>query len=140
TVTRNYGATAAEKASELILHLAIATVSVTLLIGLFLGWREAVIVLGAVPATLGLTLFIGYAMGSTLHRSTPFALAFSTGILVDDATVVVETIYLHMQMGARTAEAAAVEGVEAVGNPTILATFRVIAAILRMACVSGLMG
>ncbi|MHB1168283.1 MAG: efflux RND transporter permease subunit [Longimicrobiales bacterium] len=140
TVTRNYGETAAEKASELILHLAIATVSVTLLIGLFLGWREALVVFVAVPVTLGLTLFVYYAMGYTLNRITLFALIFSIGILVDDAIVVVENIYRHMAMGDRTPEVAAVEGVEEVGNPTILATFTVIAAILPMAFVSGLMG
>ena len=139
-VTRNYGETAAEKASELILHLAIATLSVTFLIGLFLGWREALIVLVAVPVTLGLTLFVYYAMGYTLNRITLFALIFSIGILVDDAIVVVENIYRHMRMGGRSPEVAAVEGVEEVGNPTILATFTVIAAILPMAFVSGLMG
>jgi len=139
-VTRNYGETAAEKAAELILHLAIATVSVTLLIWLFLGWREAVIVLVAVPVTLGLTLFAYYAFGYTLNRITLFALIFSIGILVDDAIVVVENIYRHMQMGDRSPEVAAVEGVEEVGNPTILATFTVIAAILPMALVSGMMG
>ena len=140
TVTRNYGATAAEKAGELILHLAIATLSVTFLIGLFLGWREAIVVLVAVPVTLGLTLFVYYAMGYTLNRITLFALIFSIGILVDDAIVVVENIYRHMKMGDRSPEVAAVEGVEEVGNPTILATFTVIAAILPMAFVSGLMG
>jgi multidrug efflux pump subunit AcrB len=139
-VTRNYGETAAEKASELILHLAIATLSVTILIGLFLGWREALIVLIAVPVTLGLTLFVYYALGYTLNRITLFALIFSIGILVDDAIVVVENIYRHMKMGDRTPEVAAVEGVEEVGNPTILATFTVIAAILPMALVSGMMG
>jgi multidrug efflux pump subunit AcrB len=140
TITRNYGETAAEKARELILHLLIATVSVTVLIGVFLGWREALVVLVAVPVTLGLTLFVYYAMGYTLNRITLFALIFSIGILVDDAIVVVENIYRHMKMGDRPAEAAAVEGVEEVGNPTILATFTVIAAILPMAFVSGLMG
>jgi multidrug efflux pump subunit AcrB len=140
TVTRNYGDTAAEKAQELILHLLIATVSVTLLIWLFLGWREAVVVLVAVPVTLGLTLFVYYAFGYTLNRITLFALIFSIGILVDDAIVVVENIYRHMQMGDRLPDVAAVEGVEEVGNPTILATFTVIAAILPMAFVSGLMG
>ncbi|MBR9988894.1 MAG: efflux RND transporter permease subunit [Gemmatimonadetes bacterium] len=140
TVTRNYGATAAEKAGELILHLAIATLSVTFLIGLFLGWREAIVVLVAVPVTLGLTLFVYYAMGYTLNRITLFALIFSIGILVDDAIVVVENIYRHMKMGDRAPDVAAVEGVEEVGNPTILATFTVIAAILPMAFVSGLMG
>ncbi len=139
-VTRNYGETASEKASELILHLAIATLSVTVLIGIFLGWREAVVVLVAVPVTLGLTLFVYYALGYSLNRITLFALIFSIGILVDDAIVVVENIYRHLVMGDRDPETAAVEGVDEVGNPTILATFTVIAAILPMAFVSGLMG
>jgi multidrug efflux pump subunit AcrB len=140
TETRNYGETASEKASELILHLAIATLSVTLLIWLFLGWREAVVVLVAVPVTLALTLFSYYALGYTLNRITLFALIFSIGILVDDAIVVVENIYRHLQMGLKPPAEAAIEGVDEVGNPTILATFTVIAAILPMAFVSGLMG
>ena len=140
TVTRDYGETAAEKASELILHLGIATLSVTILIGIFLGWREAVVVLVAVPVTLALTLFVYYALGYTLNRITLFALIFSIGILVDDAIVVVENIYRHLKMGDRRPEVAAVEAVDEVGNPTILATLTVIAAILPMAFVSGLMG
>jgi multidrug efflux pump subunit AcrB len=140
SVTRDYGETAGEKAEELILHLIIATLSVTLLVGLFLGWREAVVVLVAVPVTLALTLFVYYALGYTLNRITLFALIFSIGILVDDAIVVVENIYRHMVRGDRTPEVAAVEGVDEVGNPTILATLAVIAAILPMAFVSGMMG
>ncbi|HEU4569610.1 MAG TPA: efflux RND transporter permease subunit, partial [Gemmatimonadales bacterium] len=139
-VTRNYGETAREKANELILHLLLATASVTLLIGIFLGWREALVVLVAVPVTLALTMFAYYAFGYTLNRITLFALIFSIGILVDDAIVVVENIYRHLQLGGRPAETAAIEGVDEVGNPTILATFTVIAAILPMAFVSGLMG
>ena len=139
-VTRNYGETASDKATELIQHLGIATLSVTLLIWLFLGWREAVVVLVAVPVTLALTLFAYYALGYTLNRITLFALIFSIGILVDDAIVVVENIYRHLLMGGKDAETAAIEGVDEVGNPTILATFTVIAAILPMAFVSGLMG
>ena len=139
-VTRNYGETAADKAAELILHLLIATISVTLLVGFFLGWREAIVVLVAVPVTLALTLFAYYALGYTLNRITLFALIFSIGILVDDAIVVVENIYRHLQMARGTAEAAAIEGVDEVGNPTILATLAVIAAILPMAFVSGMMG
>ncbi|MEX0909071.1 MAG: efflux RND transporter permease subunit, partial [Gemmatimonadaceae bacterium] len=139
-VTRDYGETAGEKAKELILHLLLATASVTLLVWFFLGWREAVIVLVAVPVTLSLTLFAYYVMGYTLNRITLFALIFSIGILVDDAIVVVENIYRHFQKGDRSPEAAAIEAVDEVGNPTILATFTVIAAILPMAFVSGLMG
>ncbi len=139
-ITRDYGETAAEKARELMLHLGLATLAVTLLIGLFLGWREAMVVLVAVPVTLALTLFVYYALGYTLNRITLFALIFSIGILVDDAIVVVENIYRHLRMGDREAAVAAVEAVDEVGNPTILATFTVIAAILPMAVVSGMMG
>jgi len=140
SVTRDYGETAGEKARELMLHLLIATVSVTVLIWVFLGWREAVVVLVAVPVTLALTLFVYYALGYTLNRITLFALIFSIGILVDDAIVVVENIYRHLRMADRSPEVAAIEAVDEVGNPTILATFTVIAAILPMAFVSGLMG
>jgi multidrug efflux pump subunit AcrB len=140
TVTRDYGETAAEKAQELILHLLLATLSVTLLVGVFLGWREALVVLVAVPVTLGLTLFVYYALGYTLNRITLFALIFSIGILVDDAIVVVENIYRHLKLARSAPDVAAVEAVDEVGNPTILATLTVIAAILPMAVVSGLMG
>ena len=139
-VTRDYGETAGEKARELMLHLLIATLSVTALIWVFLGWREALVVLVAVPVTLALTLFAYYALGYTLNRITLFALIFSIGILVDDAIVVVENIYRHLRMGNRPPEEAAIAGVDEVGNPTILATFAVIAAILPMAFVSGMMG
>ncbi|CAN5909316.1 efflux RND transporter permease subunit [soil metagenome] len=139
-VTRDYGETAGDKASELILHLVIATLSVTVLIWIVLGWREAAVVLVAVPVTLALTLFAYYALGYTLNRITLFALIFSIGILVDDAIVVVENIYRHLKMGDRSPDDAAVDAVDEVGNPTILATFAVIAAILPMAFVSGMMG
>ena len=138
--TRDYGETASEKADELIFHIGVATISVTLLIWLFLGWREALVVLVAVPVTLALTLFVYYAMGYSLNRITLFALIFSIGILVDDAIVVVENIYRHLAMGRGRPEEAAVRGVDEVGNPTILATIAVIAAILPMAFVSGMMG
>ena len=140
SVTRDYGETAGEKAEELIRHLILATLSVTLLVGVFLGWRESIVVLVAVPVTLALTLFVYYALGYTLNRITLFALIFSIGILVDDAIVVVENIYRHLSRGSRDPDTAAVEAVDEVGNPTILATLTVIAAILPMAVVSGLMG
>jgi multidrug efflux pump subunit AcrB len=139
-VTRNYGETAKDKADELILHLVIATLSVTALIWVFLGWREALVVLVAVPVTLSLTLFVYYAFGYSLNRITLFALIFSIGILVDDAIVVVENIYRHLALGKYHPEESAIHGVDEVGNPTILATITVIAAILPMAFVSGMMG
>ena len=143
TITRNYGETAKDKSDELLKHLFIATLSVTLLIALALGWRESGVVLIAIPVTLALTLFIFYFFGYTLNRVTLFALIFSIGILVDDAIVVVENVVRHFRLPesrGRALSEVAVEAVDEVGNPTILATFAVIAAILPMAFVRGLMG
>ena len=139
TVTRNYGDTAKEKSDELLKHMLIAALSVTILIALFLGWRESLVVAVAVPVTLALTILVNYLYGYTLNRVTLFALIFSIGILVDDAIVVVENIHRHFKMGKVSLETA-VRAVDEVGNPTILATFTVIAALLPMAFVSGLMG
>ncbi|MBI3015489.1 MAG: efflux RND transporter permease subunit [Candidatus Tectomicrobia bacterium] len=143
TITRNYGETAQEKSNELLEHLLLATISVTILIALALGWRSSLVVLIAIPVTLALTLFIYYIYGYTLNRVTLFALIFSIGILVDDAIVVVENITRHSHLPenkGRPAADVAVEAVAEVGNPTILATWTVIAAILPMAFVGGLMG
>jgi multidrug efflux pump subunit AcrB len=143
TVTRNYGETAKEKSDELLLHMLIAIVSVSLLIGLTLGRREAGVVGFAIPVTLALTLSVFYLYGYTLNRITLFALIFSIGILVDDAIVVVENVVRHFHLpenaGKPRAEVA-IAAVDEVGNPTILATLTVIAAILPMAFVGGLMG
>jgi len=141
TVTRDYGATAAEKANKLIQKLGFATASVILLVGLALGRREAVIVGTAVILTLTATLFASWAWGFTLNRVSLFALIFSIGILVDDAIVVVENIHRHQQLEpGRPLREIIPEAVDEVGGPTILATLTVIAALLPMAFVSGLMG
>ena len=140
TKTRDYGRTADEKSSELIFHVGLATLSVVLLMALFLGRREAVVVLVAVPATLALTLFSSYLFGYTLNRVTLFALIFAIGILVDDAIVVVENVHRHYELGWAEPRLATVYAVDEVGNPTILATFAVVAALLPLAFVSGLMG
>ncbi len=143
SITRSYGETATEKSNELLLHMGIAILGVSFLILLTLGWRESAIVAIAIPATLALTLLVFYLYGYTLNRITLFALIFSIGILVDDAIVVVENIVRHFhlpQNKGRSWSAIAVEAVNEVGNPTILATFAVIAAVLPMAFVGGLMG
>lgn len=143
SITRHYGETAAEKSNELLLHMGIAVIGVSILIWLTLGWRESAIVAIAIPATLALTLLVFYLLGFTLNRITLFALIFSIGILVDDAIVVVENIVRHFhlpQNKGRNWSTIAVEAVGEVGNPTILATFAVIAAVLPMAFVGGLMG
>lgn len=143
TITRDYGHTAAEKSNELLLHMGIAVFGVAILILLFLGWRESLVVLLAIPATLALTLLVFYLYGYTLNRITLFALIFSIGILVDDAIVVVENIVRHMRLPGADKKSLgdiALAAVDEVGNPTILATWAVIAAILPMAFVGGLMG
>ena len=140
-VTRDYGETAKEKANGLVEHLLIATLSVVILISLAMGWRSGLVVATAVPVTLALTLFIYFLAGYTLNRVTLFALIFSIGILVDDAIVVVENIERHhREARGRSLARIAIEATDEVGNPTILATFTVIAAILPMAFVRGMMG
>jgi multidrug efflux pump subunit AcrB len=141
TTTRDYGATAKYKSDDLMFHLLLATLSVIVLIALALGRREAVVVAIAIPVTLALTLFLYRFLGYTLNRVTLFALIFSIGILVDDAIVVVENITRHFAMkDDRDTDVRVVEAVDEVGNPTVLATVAVIAAILPLAFVGGLMG
>ena len=143
TITRHYGETAKEKSDELLWHMLIAVVSVTVLIWFTLGHRESGVVAFAIPVTLALTMAVFYLYGYTLNRITLFALIFSIGILVDDAIVVVENIVRHFRLPEnkdRPRLSVAVEAVDEVGNPTILATLTVIAAILPMAFVGGLMG
>ena len=140
TVTRDYGETAQEKANELLWHLGIAIIAVVVFLGMALGPRPAFVVSIAIPLTLALTLFTSMLIGYTINRVTLFALIFSIGILVDDAIVVVENIYRHLILRLRSHNDATLHAVDEVGNPTILATFTVIAALLPMAFVSGLMG
>jgi multidrug efflux pump subunit AcrB len=143
TVTRNYGNTAKEKSNELLFHMMIAIVSVTILIWFVLGHRESGVVAIAIPVTLALTMAVFFLYGYTLNRITLFALIFSIGILVDDAIVIVENIVRHFRLPEnqdRSRVRVAVEAVDEVGNPTILATLAVISAILPMAFVGGLMG
>ena len=140
-VTRNYGETANEKANELLFHLGLATISIVLLVVFSIGWREALVVAVVIPTTILLTLFAARIMGYTLNRVSLFALIFSIGILVDDAIVVIENIARHWAMkDGRSRVQAAIDGVAEVGNPTIVATLTVVAALLPMLFVSGLMG
>ena len=140
TKTRDYGFTANEKSSELIDHMLIATFAVVIFMALALGRREGIVVAVAVPVTLALTLAASYFFGYTLNRVTLFALIFAIGILVDDAIVVVENIHRHYELRWAHPRLATVYAVDEVGNPTILATFTVIAALMPLAFVSGLMG
>lgn len=140
TVTRNYGETASDKVSELLFHLFIAIVVVTVFVMLAMGWRGGLVVFLSVPVTFALTLFAYYFMDYTLNRITLFALVFITGIVVDDSIIIAENMHRHFKMKRLPFLQAAIFAINEVGNPTILATFTVIAAVLPMAFVSGLMG
>ncbi|MGN6423437.1 MAG: efflux RND transporter permease subunit [Asticcacaulis sp.] len=145
-VTRDYGESANEKANELLFHLALATVSIVILIGFAIGWREAGVTAVVIPTTILLTLFASNLMGYTINRVSLFALIFSIGILVDDAIVMIENISRHWAMSdvgtehGRTRVQATIDAVAEVGNPTVIATLTVVAALLPMLFVSGLMG
>ncbi|MBT7759801.1 MAG: efflux RND transporter permease subunit, partial [Rhodospirillaceae bacterium] len=142
-ITRNYGDTAKQKADELLLHLLSATVSIVVLLALFLGWREGMVVMFVVPTTILLTFLAAWFLGYTINRVSMFALIFAIGILVDDAIVIVENIVRHWRAGGADGENAvtvAIRAVAEVGNPTIIATFTIITALLPMMFVSGLMG
>jgi multidrug efflux pump subunit AcrB len=140
TNTRNYGETASEKVSELLFHLFIAIVVVTLFVMLAMGWRGGLVVFLSVPVTFALTLFAYYFLHYTLNRITLFALVFITGIVVDDSIIIAENMHRHFKMKRLPFLQAAIYAINEVGNPTILATFTVVAAVLPMAFVSGLMG
>jgi multidrug efflux pump subunit AcrB len=140
TTTRNFGETASEKVSELLLHLFVAIVVVTLFVMLAMGWRGGLVVFLSVPVTFALTLFSYYFLDYTLNRITLFALVFITGIVVDDSIIIAENMHRHFKMKRLPFLQAAIYAINEVGNPTILATFTVIAAVLPMAFVSGMMG
>lgn len=139
-ITRNYGETASDKVGELLLHLGIAILAVTFLVMLAMGWRGGLVVFFSVPLTFALTLFAYYLLGYTLNRITLFALVFVVGIVVDDSIIIAENMHRHFKMKRLPFKQAAIYAINEVGNPTILATFTVIAAILPMAFVSGMMG
>mgnify|MGYP002795028027 CR=1 FL=1 len=139
-VTRNYGETASDKVGELLMHLGIAILAVTFLVMLVMGWRGGLVVFFSVPLTFALTLFSYYMLDYTLNRITLFALVFVVGIVVDDSIIIAENMHRHFKMKRLPFKQAAIYAINEVGNPTILATFTVIAAILPMAFVSGMMG
>ncbi len=139
-VSRNYGETASEKVGDLLMHLAGAILSVSIVVMLAMGWRGGLVVFISVPITFALTMFSYYFMDYTLNRITLFALVFVTGIVVDDSIIIAENMHRHFKMRQLPFFQAALRSIDEVGNPTILATFTVIAAVLPMVFVSGMMG
>ncbi len=140
TVSRNYGETADHKVNELVMHLGIAIITITVLLALTLGLKESLIVSIAVPMTFAITLFCDLAFGYTINRVTLFALILSLGLLVDDPIVGVENIHRHYKMRKEPPLRALLTAVNEVQPPTILATFAVIVAFLPMFFITGMMG
>ena len=140
TVTRDYGKTAADKASGLIQNLGLAIFLAVVVIFFAMGWRGALIIFLSIPTTFSLTLFVYYIMGYTLNRVTLFALILVTGIVIDATIIVVENMHRHFKMKGNTGLSTALGAIQEVGNPTIMATLTVIASMMPMAFVRGLMG
>lgn len=140
-VTRDFGETAKHKADELMFHLLLATSAIVVIMGLFLGWREGIVVLIVIPATILLTFFVCWMLDITLNRLTMFGLIFAIAVLADDAIVVIENISRHWKMlNGRSWRQATIDAVAEVGNPTIIATFTVVAALLPMLYSTGFNG
>jgi multidrug efflux pump subunit AcrB len=139
-VTRNYGLSANTKVNDLLFKLFIATSAVTLLVWLSLGIKPSIVVLLTIPVVLVATVFVAMLMGFTIDRVSLFALIFSIGFLVDNAIVIVENIYRRWLLAGNMDTEVAVDAVREVGNPTVLATYTVVAALIPMGFVSGMMG
>jgi len=139
-ITRNYGATANDKVNELLQAMFEAVVIVSILCLIGLGTRAAFVVIMVIPVVILLTIWWAMIIAYTIDRVSLFALIFSIGILVDDATVVIENIFRHWLLIGKTSIESATHAVDEVGNPTILATITIICALLPMGWVSGMMG
>ncbi|VAW79372.1 Acriflavin resistance protein [hydrothermal vent metagenome] len=140
SITRDYGKTANKKVNELLIALFEAALAVAILCVIGLGLRAAFVVITVIPIVILITVFAAWVLDYTIDRVSLFALIFSIGILVDDATVVVENIFRRWMEAGRTTVGIAIDAVREVGNPTILATLTIISALLPMGWVSGLMG
>ena len=143
-VTRNDGYTAESTVENLFHELIVATVVVVVMMMIFLGWRDSLIVAVVIPLTLGTTIGIGYLSGHTINKVALFALIISLGILVDDGVVIVENIHRrfelkpHLSFKEKLAEAT--EAVSEIGSPTVLATLTVVLAFYPLRYITGLVG
>jgi len=140
SITRNYGKTANDKVNELLAAMFWAAFAVSVLCWVTLGLRPALVVITVIPLVILITIWSAWILGFTIDRVSLFALIFSIGILVDDATVVVENIYRRWLHDGETSTETAVDAVREVGNPTIMANLTIFAALLPMGFVGGLMG
>jgi len=139
-MTRNYGETANEKVNELVRELGIAILIVSALIMFSLGWREAIIVVTAVPLTFALTLLVNYLAGYSINRVTLFALILALGLVVDDPIVDVENIFRHFRLRLEPPLQAVLSAVNEVRPPIIVATLVVMVSFLPMLFITGMMG
>ncbi|EMB4337298.1 efflux RND transporter permease subunit [Citrobacter freundii] len=133
-VTRNDGQKADDAVNLLLEHLLIALVTVGVVLFLFLGWREALIVIITVPLIMGITLMANLLGGVTINRVTLFALILALGLLVDAGIVVIENIHRHFansdpKLDKKTL---AIQATNEIGNATNLATFAVMLVFITL--------
>ncbi|MBN2491867.1 MAG: efflux RND transporter permease subunit [Planctomycetes bacterium] len=139
-VTRNYGETADRKVDELLEALAVAMISVVILLTLVLGWREAVVVAISVPVAFALALFVNYLAGYTINRVTLFALILSLGIVVDDPITNIDNIQRHFRARPGDPIGATLRAVREVFPPVLMSTLAIVVCFLPMFFITGMMG
>ncbi|MFV8817734.1 efflux RND transporter permease subunit [Haliea sp. E17] len=139
-VLRDYGQTANEKVNNLASSLGFAIFTVVVFVGVFLGWRPAVVVGLAVPICYGITLALDMALGYTINRVTLFALILSLGLLVDDPITGVDNISRFMARKSLSLQQRVVGAIAEIRIPLVMSTLTIVVAFLPLAFISGMMG
>jgi HAE1 family hydrophobic/amphiphilic exporter-1 len=125
--------------STLGMNMLVGITLVSLIIWYFMGFRNAGLVTVGIPFSFMITMLIMYLTGNSLNEITLFSFVLVTGIVVDDAIVVTENIYRHVQEGKPLREAI-IGGTAEVAIPVIAATMTTVAAFLPMLIMTGYVG
>ncbi len=139
-VMRDYGQTANEKVNNLASSLGFAVITVVIFIGVFLGWRPALVVGLAVPICYGVTLALDMAFGYTINRVTLFALILSLGLLVDDPITGVDNISRYIKDGTGDFKERIVAAMAEIRVPLLMSTVTIVLAFIPLAFITGMMG
>ena len=120
-------------------NLFLGIILVCLLIWSFMGFRNACLTTIGIPFSFLFTIVVMYFSGNSVNELSLFSFVLVSGIIVDDAIVVVENIYRHNQMGKKNLQAV-VDGTSEVFMPVVAATLTTVAAFLPMLIMSGYVG
>ena len=128
-----------DRLSTLASNGAVGIGLVAIVLGLFIGWRNAMLVVWGMPvAYLGATLAL-YLSGTTMNLIAMFGLLLVTGIIVDDAVVIVENVQRHLEMGKSRLQAT-LDGTEEVFGAVVAATITTCLAFAPLLMLEGLVG